>query len=396
MGFLNGLVGVNSRGFQLANFCTFASGKKRIIMGLQCGIIGITNIGKTTIFNCISDNKVETSNFAFSTNKSNIGQIKVPDPRLKKIDSFINSAKIVPTSLEIVDIPGLTKGSSKGEGVGNSFLSDIRNCDALIHVIRCFDDPNLVHIEETVNAVRDIETIDLELQVKDLDSIEKRIQKWEKLIKTGDKKAKPAIESLNKIKDHLEGFQNLRTLDFSDFDIEVTADMFLLTLKPVIYVCNVDESSALEGNQYVQSVREAVKAEKSEVLIIAGQMEAEISELEEEEDRISFLSDIGLEEPGVNKLIRSAYHLLNLQTFFTAGPKEIKAWTIKQGMTAPEAAGVIHSDLQRGFIRAEVMKYSDFIHFGSESACRDAGKLAIEGKNYIVGDGDILHIRFNV
>jgi GTP-binding protein YchF len=365
-------------------------------MGLLCGIIGITNIGKTTIFNCISDNKVETSNFAFSTNKSNLGQIKVPDPRLKKIDSFINSVKIVPTSLEIIDIPGLTKGSSKGEGVGNSFLSDIRNCDALIHVIRCFDDPNLVHIEETVNSVRDIETIDLELQVKDLDSIEKRIRKWEKLIRTGDKNAKPAIEALKRIQDHLEDFQNLRTMDFSDFDTEITADMSLFTLKPVIYVCNVDELSAVEGNHYVDSVREAVRAEESEVLIIAGQMEAEIAELEEEEDRISFLSDIGLEEPGVNKLIRSAYHLLNLQTFFTAGPKEIKAWTIKKGMTAPEAAGVIHSDLQRGFIRAEVIKYSDFINLGSESACRDAGKLAIEGKNYVVDDGDIPHIRFNV
>ena len=365
-------------------------------MGLQCGIIGITNIGKTTIFNCISDNKVETSNFAFSTNKSNLGQIKVPDPRLKKIDDLIHSAKIIPTSLEIIDIPGLTKGSSKGEGVGNSFLSDIRNCDALIQVIRCFDDDNLVHIEETVNPVRDKETIDLELQVKDLESIEKRIQKWAKLIRTGDKKATPAIEALNRIKDHLEGFQNLRTLEFSDFDTELTADMFLLTLKPVIYVCNVDESSALDGNDYVRSVQEAVKDEESEVLIIAGQMEAEISELEDEEDRISFLSDLGLEEPGVNKLIRSAYHLLNLQTFFTAGPKEIRAWTIRKGMSAPEAAGVIHSDLQRGFIRAEVMKYTDFIELGSEAACRDSGKLAVEGKNYVVGDGDLLHIRFNV
>ena len=370
--------------------------EKRKNMGLQCGIIGITNIGKTTIFNCISDNKVETSNFAFSTNKSNLGQIKVPDPRLKKIDDLIHSAKIIPTSLEIIDIPGLTKGSSKGEGVGNSFLSDIRNCDALIHVVRCFDDPNLVHIDVSVDAVRDKETIDLELQVKDLDSIEKRIQKWEKLFRTGDKKAIPAIESLRKVQDHLEGFQNLRTLELSDFDMEIISDMFLLTLKPVIYVCNVDESSAVDGNHYVKEVIESVKGEDSEVLVIAGQMEAEISELEEEDDRISFLSDIGLEEPGVNKLIRSAYHLLNLQTFFTAGPKEIRAWTIKQGMTAPYAAGVIHSDLQRGFIRAEVMKYDDFINLGSESACRDAGKLSIEGKNYIVGDGDILHIRFNV
>lgn len=365
-------------------------------MGLQCGIIGITNIGKTTIFNCISENKVETSSFAFSTNKSNLGQIKVPDPRLKKIDELIHSAKIIPTSLEIVDIPGLTKGSSKGEGVGNSFLSDIRNCDALIHVVRCFDDPNLVHIDETIDPVRDKETIDFELQVKDLESVEKRIQKWEKLMKTGDKKAKPAIESLSRIKDHLEDLQNLRTLELSSLDRELIADMFLLTVKPVIYVCNVDESSALSGNKYVESIRSAVKDEDSEVLIIAGQMEAEISELEDVEDRKSFLSDIGLEEPGVNKLIRSAYHLLNLQTFFTAGPKEIRAWTIKRGMTAPEAAGVIHSDLQRGFIRAEVMNYSDFIQFGSEAACRDAGKLAIEGKNYVIKDGDILHIRFNV
>lgn len=365
-------------------------------MGLQCGIIGITNIGKTTIFNCISENKVETSNFAFSTSKSNLGQVKVPDPRLYKIDEIIHSARIVPTSLEIVDIPGLTKGSSKGEGVGNSFLSDIRNCDALIHVVRCFEDPNLPHIDETINPVRDKETIDLELQVKDLDSVEKRILKWEKLLKAGDKKAKVAIESLNRIKDHLEGFQNLRTLEMTDLEKELISDMFLLTVKPVIYVCNVDEASAVKGNQYVEQVIQAVEGEESEVLIIAGQMEAEISELDDQDDRLSFLSDIGLEEPGVNKLIRSAYHLLNLQTFFTAGPKEIRAWTIKKGMKAPEAAGVIHSDLQRGFIRAEVMKYADFIHYGSEAACRDAGKLLLEGKNYVVEDGDILHIRFNV
>ena len=370
--------------------------EKIIVMGLQCGIIGITNIGKTTIFNCISENKVETSNFAFSTNKSNLGQVKVPDPRLYMIDEIVNSAKVIPTSLDIVDIPGLTKGSSKGEGVGNSFLADIRNCDALIHVVRCFDDENLIHIDETIDPVRDKDTIDFELQVKDMESVEKRIQKWEKLIKTGDKKAKPALEALHRIKAHLEDLQNLRTLDLSDSEKEVIADLLLLTLKPVIYVCNVDESSATSGNQYVDNIRTAVQDEDSEVLIIAGQMEAEIAELEDEEDRKSFLNDIGLEEPGVNKMIRSAYHLLNLQTFFTAGPKEIKAWTIKTGMTAPEAAGVIHSDLQRGFIRAEVMKYADFIELGSEAACRDTGKLAIEGKNYVVKDGDILHIRFNV
>jgi len=369
---------------------------KLYFMGLQCGIIGITNIGKTTIFNCISENKVETSSFAFSTNKSNLGQIKVPDPRLKKIDDIIHSARIIPTSLEIVDIPGLTRGSSKGEGIGNSFLSDIRNCDALIHVLRCFDDPNLVHIDETIDPVRDKETVDFELQVKDMESVEKRIQKWEKLLKTGDKKARPALDSLSRIKAHLDDLQNLRTLDLTDIDKEYIADLFLLTVKPVIYVCNVDEASAVQGNHYVEEVKEAVSGENAEVLVIAGQMEAEIAELENEEDRVTFLEDIGLEEPGVNKLVRSAYHLLNLQTFFTAGPKEIKAWTIKRGMSAPEAAGVIHSDLQRGFIRAEVMKYDDFIELKSEAACRDAGKLAIEGKNYIVKDGDILHIRFNV
>ncbi len=365
-------------------------------MSLQCGIIGITNIGKTTIFNCISENKVETSNFAFSTNKSNLGQIKVPDPRLKMIDDIINSARVIPTSLEIVDIPGLTKGSSQGEGVGNSFLSDIRNCDALIHVLRCFDDVNLVHIDESIDPVRDKETIDFELQVKDLESVDKRIQKWEKLLKTGDKNAKPALDSLHRIKDHLEELQNLRTLELSDSDKAIISDLLLLTLKPVIYVCNVDEASAVKGNQFVEEVRKAVLEEGSEVLIIAGQTESEIAELEDEEDRNSFLIDMGLEEPGVNKLIRSAYHLLNLQTFFTAGPKEVRAWTIRKGMTAPEAAGVIHSDLQRGFIRAEVMKFDDFIQLKSEAACRDTGKLAIEGKNYLVGDGDILHIRFNV
>jgi len=365
-------------------------------MGLQCGIIGITNIGKTTIFNCISDNKVETSSFAFSTNKSNLGQIKVPDDRLNKIDSFINSAKIIPTSMEIIDIPGLAKGSSKGEGVGNSFLADIRNCDALIHVVRCFDDENLVHIDETIDPVRDKETIDFELQVTDLESIDKRIQKWERAAKTGDKQAKAALDVLSKCKNHLEELNNLRALELKPEDYQFINELSLLTLKPVMFVCNVDDVSAVQGNKYVEEFRTSMAEEDQEVLLIAGKIESEIAELEDEEDRQSFLEDLGLQEPGVNKLIRSSYDMLNLQTFFTAGPKEIKAWTIRKGMTAPEAAGVIHSDLQRGFIRAEVMKYKDFIELGSESACRDVGKLYIEGKKYIVADGDILHIRFNV
>jgi len=365
-------------------------------MALQCGIIGITNIGKTTIFNCISDSKVETSNFAFSTNKSNLGQVKVPDPRLWEIDSLIHSAKVIPTSIEIIDIPGLAKGSSHGEGVGNSFLSDIRNCDALIHVVRCFDDDNLAHIDQTIDPVRDKETIDFELQIKDLESIDKRIVKSEKLARSGDKASKTAIETLQKCKIHLENLNNLRSLELTQNDFAYIADLSLLTLKPFIYVCNVDDASALEGNAYSKAFKEAVANEVAEVIVIAGKIESEISELEDKEDQDAFLADLGLNEPGVNRLIRSAYDMLELNTFFTAGPKEVRGWTINKGMTAPEAAGVIHSDLQRGFIRAEVMKYDDFIRLKSESACKEAGKLYIEGKNYVVGDGDILHIRFNV
>jgi len=365
-------------------------------MGLKCGIIGITNTGKSTLFNCISETRVATSNFAFSTNKSNLGQVKVPDERLTLIDNLIHSAKVVPTTVDIVDIPGLTKGSSKGEGIGNSFLSDIRNCDALIHVVRCFDDPNLPHIDSTIDPVRDRETIDLELQVKDLESIEKRIAKLEKGAKTGDKVSKKGLEACIKVRTQLENFQNVRSLELAPEEEEHFADLCLLTAKPVIYVCNVDEQSAGQGNAYSIRFEESVAHEKAEVLIIAAKAEAEIAELESAEDRLAFLEELNLEEPGVNKLIRSAFSILNLEVFFTAGPKEVKAWTIRKGSTAPEAAGVIHSDLQRGFIRAEVMKYRDFITLGSEAACRDAGKLFIEGKNYIVEDGDILHIRFNV
>ncbi len=365
-------------------------------MALKCGIVGLTNIGKTTLFNCISNTKGQTSNFAYSTNKSNLGQIIVPDDRLYEIDKLIKSARVVPVTVEIVDIPGLAKGASQGEGVGNKFLADIQQTDAIIHVLRCFDDENLPHVEGSVNPVRDREIVDLELQIRDLDLVERKIQRLEKIAKSGDKDARHGIDVLTMVKEHLEGFQSVRSLAIDENDRRFIDDMYLLTDKPVIYVCNVDDKSAVNGNKYVDQVKEAVKNENTQVLVIAGALEAEIAELESAEDRVIFLEDAGLSEPGVNKLVRSAYDILNLMSFFTAGPKEVRAWTIKKGMTAPQAAGVIHSDLERGFIRAEVMKYKDFTELKSEHACREAGKLYVEGKNYIVEDGDIMHIRFNV
>jgi hypothetical protein len=365
-------------------------------MALQCGIIGITNVGKTTIFNCISNTKGETTAFAFSATKSNIGVVQVPDRRLYELEKYQKTEKVVHTTVEIVDIPGLARGSNKGEGVGNKFLGDIRNTDALIHVLRCFDNDELPHIDGSVDPVRDLETIDLELQVKDLESVEKKIERLQRAAKTGDKDAIRGLEVLNRYREHIEGFNNARTLEVKEEERKYVDDIFLLTMKPVLYVCNVDEVSAVTGNLYVERVKEFLKNGNAGILVIAGAIEAEIAELENSEDRIAFLTDAGLEEPGVDKLVREAYRLLNLQTFFTVGPKEIRAWTIKKGMTAPQAAGVIHSDLERGFIRAEVMKYNDFVTLGSEHACKEAGKFYIEGKNYIVGDGDILHIRFNV
>jgi hypothetical protein len=365
-------------------------------MGLNCGIIGIANCGKTTLFNCMSNTKAETSNYAFSSNKSNIAVINVPDPRLKELEKYQKTEKLVPATVEIIDIPGLTKGSSSGEGVGNQFLADIRNTDALIHVLRCFDDDNLPHVEGSVNPVRDMETIDLELQIKDLESINKKILRMEKLLKGGDKEAKAALEVLHIYKEHLENMQNARTAPVSDEDKKYIADLFLLTAKPVMFVCNIDEASINNLNHHVKSVKEALAGQDVKILTVAAALEAEIAELETEEEKLEFLADYGLKEPSVNLIIREAYDLLNLQSFFTVGPKEIRAWTIKKGMTAPEAAGVIHSDLQRGFIRAEVMKYNDFIELGSEQAVKNAGKFHVEGKTYIVEDGDILHIRFNV
>jgi ribosome-binding ATPase len=365
-------------------------------MALQCGIIGITNVGKTTIFNCISNTKGETNAFAFSATKSNMGVVQVPDPRLYELEKHQVTDRIVHTTVEIVDIPGLAKGSNKGEGVGNKFLGDIRNTDALIHVLRCFDNEALPHIDGSVDPVRDLETIDLELQVKDLESVEKKIERLARAAKAGDKDAKHGMDILNMYREHFEEFKNARTLGLKEEDKKYVDDLFLLTMKPVIYVCNVDEKSAVTGNKYVEKVKEFLKGRDVEILVIAGETEAEIAELENKDDRLAFLKDAGLTEPGVDKLVRAAYKMLNLQTFFTVGPMEIRAWTIKTGMTAPKAAGVIHSDLERGFIRAEVMKYGDFISLGSEHACKEAGKFYIEGKNYVVEDGDILHIRFNV
>jgi hypothetical protein len=365
-------------------------------MALQCGIIGITNVGKTTIFNCISNTKGETNAFAFSATKSNIGVVQVPDPRLIELNKHQVTEKIVHTTIEIVDIPGLARGSNKGEGVGNRFLADIRNTDALIHVLRCFDNDNLPHIDGSVDPVRDMETIDFELQVKDMESVEKKLQRLEKLVRAGDKDARHGREVLEKVKDHIGNFNNARTLEMSAEDKKHIDDLFLLTMKPVMYVCNVDEKSAVIGNRYVDQVKEALKGRDTEIIVIAGEIEAEIAELENIDDRLAFLYDAGLDEPGVDRMVRAAYKMLNLQTFFTVGPKEIRAWTIKKGMTAPQASGVIHSDLERGFIRAEVMKYHDFVKLGSEHACKEAGRFFIEGKSYVVEDGDILHIRFNV
>lgn len=365
-------------------------------MGLKCGIVGLTNSGKTTMFNCISNTKAAITDFAYSTNKSNIGVCSVPDERLAHINTFIKADKLIYATLDVVDIPGLAKGANQGEGIGNSFLGDVRQCDALIHVLRCFDNPNLPHVEGSINPVRDIEIIDFELQVKDLEQIERKIQKVEKAAKVGEKSAKRDLEVLLKYKNHVENFQNVRTLEVTDEERNVVKDMMLLTDKPMMFVCNVNDEDAVSGNAYVEQTVEALKAQNIKPLVIAGKIESEIAELENEEDRLVFLEDVGLKEPGVNRVIREAYQLLNLISFFTVGGKENRAWTIRKGMFAPQAAGAIHSDLERGFIRAEVIKYDDLVTLGSELKCKEAGKLGVEGKNYVVQDGDILHIRYNV
>jgi hypothetical protein len=362
-------------------------------MGLKCGIIGLSNTGKTTLFNCVANTKVQNQP---GLQKANIGQIDVPDDRLYEIDNLIHSARVVHATVDLVDIPGLTKGSGQADSGASRFLADIQQTDALIHVIRCFDSDTVPHIEGSVNPVRDKEIVDLELCIRDLNLIERKIQRTDKLVKVGEKDARKAMEVLQVYKQHLEDFKPARTAPVHEEDRKYITELSLITDKPVIYVCNVDDASAVSGNKYFEEFRDAVKDENAEVLFLAAELEAEIAELDNAEDRKAFLEDAGLTQPGVNKVVQAAYRLLNLQSFFTAGPKEVRAWTIHKGMTAPQAAGVIHSDLERGFIRAEVMKYIDFMTFKSEHACRDAGKLFVEGKNYVVGDGDILHIRFNV
>jgi GTP-binding protein YchF len=366
-------------------------------MSLKCGIVGLPNVGKSTLFNCLTNAKAQAANFPFCTIEPNVGIITVPDERLTKLAEIVQPQRVLPTTVEIVDIAGLVKGASKGEGLGNQFLANIRETDAILHVLRCFDDPNVVHVDGTINPVRDKEIIDTELQLKDYDSVSKAIQKVEKQAKTGnDKEAKKKFEVLSIIKEHLEKGLSARSANVSKDDFFLIADLCLLTLKPVMYVCNVDEASVKQGNKHVDAVKEAVKNENAQIIIITAAMEAEIAALETYEERQLFLQDLGLDEPGVNKLIKTAYQLLNLQTYFTAGVKEVRAWTIEKGWTAPQAAGVIHTDFEKGFIRAEVIKYNDFIFYKSETACRDNGKLSVEGKEYIVQDGDIMHFRFNV
>jgi len=364
---------------------------------MKAGIVGLPNVGKSTLFNCLSNAKAQSANFPFCTIEPNIGVVNVPDSRLEELERLVNPERVMPATVEIVDIAGLVKGASKGEGLGNKFLGNIRETDAIIHVVRCFDNDNIVHVDTTIDPIRDKETIDFELQLKDLESVEKKLDKVKKASRTGDKLALKELDILTKVKIGLENAISVRGIEFSEKEREeFIKPLQLLTDKPILYVCNVDEASAVSGNDYVNAVKEVVKDENALVLVLAVATEADIMELEEYDERQMFLEDIGLEEPGVSKLIRAAYKLLNLQTYFTAGVKEVRAWTIYIGDTGPKAAGVIHTDFEKGFIRAEVIKYDDFVHYGSESKVREAGKLAVEGKDYIVQDGDIMNFRFNV
>ncbi len=364
---------------------------------MKAGIVGLPNVGKSTLFNCLSNAKAQSANFPFCTIEPNIGVVNVPDQRLEKLEELVNPERVVPATVEIVDIAGLVKGASKGEGLGNQFLGNIRETDAILHVLRCFDNDNIVHVDGSVNPIRDKETIDMELQLKDLESVDKKLEKVKRAAKTGNKEAQKEEAVLNAVKQGLESGTSVRAIQISEEDrAEFVRPMQLITDKPVMYVCNVDEGSAVNGNAYVEKVKEAVANENAEVIFLAVGTEADITELETYEERQMFLEDLGLTEPGSAKLIRGAYKLLDLETYFTAGVKEVRAWTIPVGATAPQAAGVIHTDFEKGFIRAEVISYEDYIKYGSESKVKEAGRMRVEGKEYIVKDGDIMHFRFNV
>ena len=365
-------------------------------MALKCGIVGLPNVGKSTLFNCLSNAKAQSANFPFCTIEPNIGVISVPDPRLNALAALVNPHQVVPTTVEIVDIAGLVKGASKGEGLGNKFLANIRETDAILHVLRCFEDGNVVHVDGSVDPIRDKEVIDMELQLKDLETVETRAAKIRKAAATGDKEAARTAAVYDRIRETLERGISARAVELEESERPILKELQLLTAKPVMYVCNVEETAVATGNAHVDRVRELAASEGASVLVIGAAIEAEIAELEDAEARAMFLTDLGLSEPGVAVLIRKAYELLQLFTYFTAGVKEVRAWTVRKGSTAPEAAGVIHSDFQKGFIRAEVIAYEDFIHYGSEAAVKEAGKLAVEGKEYVVRDGDIMHFRFNV
>jgi GTP-binding protein YchF len=363
---------------------------------LKCGIVGLPNVGKSTLFNCLSKAKAQSANFPFCTIEPNIGIISVPDDRLEALSAIVKPERVMPTTVEIVDIAGLVKGASKGEGLGNKFLGNIRETNAIIHVLRCFDDDNIIHVDGSVDPVRDKEIIDMELQLKDLEALEKLRDKNVRTATSGDKLAQKIIATTKKYRAHLEAGNSARSVAANEEELEIINTLDLITAKPVLYVCNIDEASVKAGNKYVDAVKEVVKDEDAEVILIASAIEAEIAELDDVEEQAMFLEELGLEKPGVHYLIQSTYKLLKLQTYFTAGVKEVRAWTITEGTKAPQAAAVIHTDFEKGFIRAEVMAYNDYVTLGSEQACRDHGKLSVEGKDYVVKDGDIMHFRFNV